>query len=98
MTTLFAFSFMGLGLQEILVIAIIGMLLFGATRLPDLGRSLGKTVTGFRDGMRDGGSDAMPNANQPQTTKVEPEPLKPPQRLSAPTFGNSETASQPPKS
>jgi sec-independent protein translocase protein TatA len=94
MTTPIAFSFMGLGLPEILIIAVVGLLIFGSTRLPDLGRSFGKTITSFREGMSD--NESSPTSNQPQTTKVEPEPLKPPQRLTAPTFG-TENAQQPPK-
>lgn len=93
MSTLFAFSFMGLGLPEILIIAVIGLLIFGSTRLPDLGRSFGKTITSFREGMNE--NEASPNANQPQTTKVEPEPLKPPQRLTTPTFGNENAQPSP---
>jgi sec-independent protein translocase protein TatA len=87
MNTLFAFSFMGLGLPEILIIAVIGLLIFGSTRLPDLGRAFGKTITSFKEGMSDG-TDAMPNSKPAQTTKVEPEPLKAPQRLTTPTFAN----------
>lgn len=94
MSTIFAISLMGLGLPEILIIAVIGLLIFGSTRLPDLGRSFGKTITSFREGMNE--NDGMPSANQPQTTKVDPEPLKPPQRLTAPTF-SGENAQQPPK-
>ena len=85
MTTLFA-SFLGLGLQEIIIIAILGIVLFGATRLPDLGRSLGKTVTGFREGMKGHEESAEPMAQPPGMCKVEPEPIKPPQRLTTPTF------------
>jgi sec-independent protein translocase protein TatA len=38
-----------IGIPELVLIAFILMLLFGANRLPDLGRSLGKAIRGFRD-------------------------------------------------
>lgn len=34
---------------KLLVIAIFAILLFGAKRLPELGRSLGETIKGFRN-------------------------------------------------
>jgi sec-independent protein translocase protein TatA len=37
----------GLGMAEVLVILVIGLLLFG-NRLPDLARSLGKTLVEFK--------------------------------------------------
>jgi TatA/E family protein of Tat protein translocase len=44
-------SFLGLGLSEVLVIAAIGLLLFG-NKLPVLARSLGKTLAVFRSEVR----------------------------------------------
>ena len=43
---------LGLGTYEILIIVAILFLLFGATRLPQLAKSLGQTRTAFKDGMR----------------------------------------------
>lgn len=43
---------MNLGFTELLVILGIGLLLFG-NRLPNLGRSLGETVRGFKKGLND---------------------------------------------
>lgn len=40
--------FGGLGLQEILIIAGIGILIFGPRQLPKLGRALGETIREFR--------------------------------------------------
>jgi sec-independent protein translocase protein TatA len=42
------------GLPELLIILGIILLLFGARRLPDLARSLGKSTREFRQGMRGG--------------------------------------------
>jgi sec-independent protein translocase protein TatA len=41
----------GLGLNEILVIAIIVLLLFGGKKIPELMNGLGKGVKSFKDGM-----------------------------------------------
>lgn len=38
----------GIGLPELAVIAAIGLLVFGPKRLPELGRTLGKTLRGFQ--------------------------------------------------
>ena len=41
----------GLGMQEILVIALIILLLFGGKKIPELMKGLGKGVKSFKDGM-----------------------------------------------
>ena len=38
----------GIGLPEMAVIAAIGLLVFGPKRLPELGKSLGRTLKGFQ--------------------------------------------------
>lgn len=42
---------LGLGGQEILVIAILVLLLFGGKKIPELMSGIGKGVKSFRDGM-----------------------------------------------
>jgi len=41
----------GLGMQEILVIALVILLLFGGKKIPELMKGLGKGVKSFKDGM-----------------------------------------------
>jgi sec-independent protein translocase protein TatA len=41
-----------IGWTEILVIALIGVVLFGGRRLADAGRGLGEAIRNFREGMR----------------------------------------------
>ena len=41
----------GLGLNEILVITLIVLLLFGGKKIPELMNGLGKGVKSFKDGM-----------------------------------------------
>ena len=43
-----------LGLPEIIVILAVLLLLFGARRLPEIARSLGKSGREFKKGMREG--------------------------------------------
>lgn len=41
----------GIGFQEILIIALIVLLLFGGKKIPELMKGLGKGVRSFKDGM-----------------------------------------------
>lgn len=43
----------GLGMQEVLVIALIVLLLFGGKKIPELMKGLGKGVKSFKEGMKD---------------------------------------------
>ncbi len=43
--------FMGLGAPEILLIAFVVLLLFGAKKIPDLMKSMGKGVKSFKEGV-----------------------------------------------
>ena len=42
-----------LGLPELLVILAIIIVIFGANRLPGLGRGIGDAIKNFKDGMKD---------------------------------------------
>ena len=43
----------GLGLSEVLVIALVVLLFFGGKKIPELMKGLGKGVRSFKDGMKD---------------------------------------------
>ena len=43
--------FLGLGMQEVLFIALIVLLFFGGKKIPELMKGLGKGVKSFKDGM-----------------------------------------------
>ena len=47
----------GLGMQEVLVIALIVLLLFGGKKIPELMKGLGKDVKSFKDGMNENSSN-----------------------------------------
>ena len=40
----------GLGVPEIIAILLVGLLIFGANKLPELGKSIGQTIGEFRKG------------------------------------------------
>ena len=43
-----------LGLPELLVILFIVVLIFGANRLPDLAKGIGKSIKNFKDAVKEG--------------------------------------------
>ena len=43
----------GLGMPELIVILVIVLVIFGASRLPQLGEGLGKAIKGFKKGISD---------------------------------------------
>ncbi len=49
--------FGNIGMPEILVILLICLLVFGASKLPEIGRSFGKAISEFKKGMKEIGSD-----------------------------------------
>lgn len=49
MTTLLL---LGLGMQEVILIVLVILLLFGGKKIPELMKGLGKGVKSFKDGMK----------------------------------------------
>jgi len=47
----------GLGLPEVLLILVIALLLFGAAKLPEIGRALGRSLSEFKKGMQEFSGD-----------------------------------------
>jgi sec-independent protein translocase protein TatA len=60
----------GLGYQELLIILVIVLVLFGAQRLPDLARSLGSSVKEFKKGVNEINSDASASVKKDEEKKV----------------------------
>jgi len=59
----------GLGMPELIIILVIVLVIFGASRLPQLGEGLGKAIKGFKKGIsdsptQDNGSDAAKKENK----------------------------------
>jgi sec-independent protein translocase protein TatA len=51
---------MRLGLPELLGILFIVLLIFGANRLPDLAKGLGKSIKNFKEASREGEEEKKP--------------------------------------
>jgi sec-independent protein translocase protein TatA len=51
--------FGGLGMQELLVIFLIILLLFGAKRIPDIAKGLGRGISDFKRAMKDTSDEVM---------------------------------------
>jgi len=47
-----------IGLPELTIILVIVVILFGASRLPQLGRGIGSAIKNFKEGIKDAQSDA----------------------------------------
>ena len=47
-----------LGVPELIIILIIIIMIFGANRLPEIGRGIGKGIRIFKDSTRGGSGDA----------------------------------------
>ncbi|AYF44766.1 twin arginine-targeting protein translocase, TatA/E family [Halobacteriovorax sp. BALOs_7] len=55
---------MSLGITESLIILAIIILLFGGKKLPELGKSLGKAITGFKSGLKEEQNEEMNTAKK----------------------------------
>lgn len=62
MTTLAIFQ--NIGYQELLIVLVIGLLLFGR-RLPEVGRSLGKSIVEFKKGLKGVEEDVEQSSSRP---------------------------------
>jgi sec-independent protein translocase protein TatA len=68
-------AFMGLGTTELLVILALVVVIFGASKIPQLGRGLGEGIRNFKRGLKGDEEDATgerrlpPEANDPNTRR-----------------------------
>ncbi len=64
----------GLGMQELIIILVIALLVFGANKLPEIGRGLGRGIREFRKASSEltGGPEEAEEAEEAE------EPAKPP--------------------
>jgi sec-independent protein translocase protein TatA len=90
MTSLFAFF--SLGAQEMIVLLILGVLLFGR-KLPEVGRYLGKGIVEFKKGIRGLEDELDTSASAPAPNPMVLDQPRPPQRVmtTAPKFEDSPT-------
>ncbi|WP_426451075.1 twin-arginine translocase TatA/TatE family subunit [Paenibacillus sp. S-38] len=85
-----------IGISEFLLIAVIALLLFGPSKLPELGRALGKTLREFKQGTRELlGDEAESAPPRKDVTPQEPPAAVPTQ---APASAQEAPAAQAPAS
>ena len=71
----------GLGMQELIIVLVILLLLFGSTRLPQLAKGMGKSIREFKKGIAEGETDDEREAarrerlNAAETTRVRDDEL-----------------------
>jgi sec-independent protein translocase protein TatA len=63
---------------HLLVIAIVLLVLFGAKRLPELGKGLGEGLKGFKEGLKGINDPVPPAQNVQQTAAPAPPPVQNP--------------------
>jgi sec-independent protein translocase protein TatA len=81
----------GIGLPELAVIAAIALLVFGPKRLPEMGRSLGRTLRGFQS--------ASQEFEKAFRVGLQPEDVEPnPARMPPPSESLSPASASPPNS
>ena len=60
-----------IGAPELIVIALIALLLFGAGRIADIGKGLGQGIKNFKQGLKEAGDDDEAPAKQDRDAKAE---------------------------
>jgi sec-independent protein translocase protein TatA len=63
----------GLGLQELLVILVIALVIFGPSKLPQIGSGLGKAIRDFKKGVS--GDEGEDSSSGNDTKKENPKDL-----------------------
>lgn len=51
-----------LGIPELMIILLIVILIFGASRLPEIGRGIGRGIRNFKDATKEGGGPGSDKA------------------------------------
>lgn len=54
----------GIGMPELLIILVVVLLLFGANRLPEIGKNLGEGIREFKKAVKDGSEDKNKTENK----------------------------------
>jgi len=64
---------MRIGTNELLIILVVALLIFGPKNLPKLGKMFGKTINGFKKGMEDDDSDDSEEKSEKKASKKDDE-------------------------
>ena len=61
---------MAVGPWQLLIVLLIVVMIFGTKKLRNIGGDLGGAIKNFKEGMREGGSDAAPAAGGERITRA----------------------------
>jgi sec-independent protein translocase protein TatA len=81
----------GIGLPEMLVIFVVALLVFGPKKLPEIGRTLGKTLKGFQDASKEFQDEFKKEAQEIEKSvsmRAEIEPSREPEQVSNSSAGD----------
>ncbi|MBD2679500.1 MULTISPECIES: TatA/E family twin arginine-targeting protein translocase [Nostoc] len=72
----------GIGLPEMAVIMVVALLIFGPKKLPEIGRSVGKTIRSFQEASKEFQNEFQKEAEQLEeavktTAELEPKQIEP---------------------
>ena len=74
-----------LGLPEVILVLVVALLFLGPKRLPEAGRSLGKGIREFKDGITGNDDDTKGSNHHPASALNPPQPnYTPPQSYTPP--------------
>jgi TatA/E family protein of Tat protein translocase len=87
-------AFMGIGQTELLIVLVVVLIIFGPTKLPQLARSIGRSVRELKSGMSDLTSDDEPASRKNSTAdadakKAETSDAQPVERADSQTTKNA---------
>ena len=63
----------GLGMPELLIILVIILIIFGASRLPEIGRGLGKGIKNFRESTSEKPREIPPDTGEGKAENERPD-------------------------
>ncbi len=66
----------GIGTSELLVIAVVALILFGPSKIPEFARNLGRAVNMFKKGLKEGLEDETAAAKPDAAKKDDAHDLK----------------------
>lgn len=67
---------MKIGIQELIIVLIVVIVIFGPTQIPKLSRMLGKSVRNFKDGMSEAEEPVPPETIETENEKREKETVR----------------------
>ena len=85
----------GIGLPEMAVIMVVALLIFGPKKLPEIGRSVGKTIRSFQEASKDFQNEFQKEAEQLEEVVKTTAELEPKQIYPAKSEHDTASSSQP---